>query len=50
MVFSLFKKLLVNEVSDGVWVFRYLEVWKNVNGEVILVGEGWDLNVKCWYF
>lgn len=50
MVGNLFRNFFVNEVSDGVCVFRYLEVRKKVDGNVILVGEGWDLNVKCWYF
>ena len=43
---SLFKKSPVNEASDGGRALRYLEARKNGNGEVILVGEGWDPNVK----
>lgn len=43
------KKSPVNEASDGARALRYLEARKDANGEAILVGEGWDPNVKCWH-
>ena len=45
----MFKKSPVNEASDGARALRYLEARKNANGEVILVAEGWDPNVKRWH-
>ena len=38
----------VNEASDGARALRYLKARKNANREVILVGKGWDPNVKHW--
>ena len=46
---GLFKKSPVNEASDGAWALRYLEARKNADGEVILVGQGWDPNLKRWH-
>lgn len=42
---NLFKKSPVNEASDGARALRFLEARKNANGEVLLVGQGWDPNV-----
>ena len=49
MASSLLKKNHVNKASDKARALRYLEVRKNANGEVILVGEGWNPNVKHWH-
>ena len=46
---NIFKKSLVNEASDGARALRFLEARKNANGEVILVGQGWDPNVERWH-
>lgn len=46
---NLFKKSPVNEASDGARALRFLEARKNANGEVILVGQGWDPNVQRWH-
>jgi len=46
---NLFKKSPVNEASDGARALRFLEARKNVNGEVILVGQGWDPNTERWH-
>ncbi|KAL9977299.1 hypothetical protein ACROYT_G014689 [Oculina patagonica] len=45
---NLFKKLPVNEASDGARALRFLQARKNANGEVMLVGQGWDPNVQRW--
>ena len=45
---NIFKKSPVNEASDGARALRFLEARKNANGEVILVGQGWDPNVERW--
>ena len=46
---KLFKNSPVNEASDGARALRYLEARKKADGNVILVGEGWDPNVKRWH-
>ena len=46
---NLFKKLPVNEASDGARALRFLEARKNANREVMLVGQGWDPNVERWH-
>ena len=46
---NIFKKSPVNEASDGARALRFLEPRKNVSGEVMLVGQGWDPNVKRWH-
>ena len=46
---NLFKKSPVNEASDGARALRFLEAQKKANGEVVLVGQGWDPNVQCWH-
>ena len=46
---NLLKKSPVSEASDGTRALRFLEARKNANGEVILVGQGWDPNVEHWH-
>lgn len=48
-VCNLCKDSPVNEASDGERALRYLEERKKADGNVILVGEGWDPNVKRWH-
>ena len=49
MAAKVFKKSPVNEASEGARALRFLEARKNANGEVILVGQGWDPNVERWH-
>lgn len=46
---NLFQNSPVNEASDGARALRYLEARQKADGNVILVGEGWDPNVKRWH-
>ena len=45
---SLFKNLHVNEASDGARSLRYLQPFMTTAGEVVLLGNSWDPDVKNW--